>query len=209
MNASRHSLARRSATTRASRWTSSVSTLGDVLAGADHPDGPAVRVVEGAAGAVVQWIDPSAQTMRNSRLYGSPVSRAPPTLARNSSRSSGWIIARYSSKSLGATPGGRPCWMLIWSDQMSAPLATCHSHRPVPEAARTSSSRSSRSRTRAVSRSVSARAAARAPWTSCPRFARLAPGSVVIGAIIAPRSGSPRESKRAARWAARRVHLGW
>ena len=99
--------------------------------------------------------------------------------------------------------------MLIWSDQMSAPLAICHSQRPVREAARTS-----------------LEPVVEVPDERVEPFGLGAGGGqgavdvVVPGSLVCAGFGRHRghhrtaaglhvESKRAARWAARHVHLRW
>ena len=102
--------------------------------------------------------------------------------------------------------------MLIWSDQMSAPLATCHSQRPVP--------RGRKDEFEPVVEVPDERGepfglGAGGGQGTVDVMAVVIPGSLVCAGFGRHRghhrtaAGLHGESKRAARWAARRVHLRW
>ena len=98
MNASRNSPARRSSIEQLIALVLDETTLGDVLARADHRDRPARFVAEHAAGAMgpmdrsVRPDDPEIE-----REWRRSPSRAAWMPLRNRSRSSGWIRSRYAS----------------------------------------------------------------------------------------------------------------
>ena len=122
------------------------ATLGDVRPGADHAD-RARRRRRGRRGRRrgSSGSEPSGQRSRNSRLNDGPAASA--AVDRRPERRAvvGVDRRRRSARSWVARPSGsRPCCEKIASDQVSAPVRTSHSQNPVPDAARTSSRRSSR-----------------------------------------------------------------
>ena len=97
-----------------------------------------------------------ARRSRNSWLNDVPRARASSMDAWNAARSSGWMSRGSARRSAPRPPGSRPCCSKIASDQTSSPVRTSHSQKPVPDAASTSSRRSSR---RSMSSAIAATSA--------------------------------------------------
>ena len=147
------------------------SPLGDVLSGAEHPDGAPSASRKTRPAPCVQWTLPSGQTMRNSRLERDRSRRPRP---RSRSRN-GCPVVGMDPFEVGhrrrvvARCGSIPCWRKIASDHVSSPVSMSHSQKPVPDAASISSSRASRASTASDRVAASSSASARRSRDGAPR----------------------------------------